>query len=160
VNYESKFEITNLPAVLEGSEYSKSDQASRTHLNDCGTDCSGRFNWPKASNRYQRVARFGDYLFSRIDKLQTPGFDPKWNRSIWLRPSPARSLLRGAGMAGRKVRGAQRTIEDRRDHPFCRIRGPGAAVAFAQEAAIRWRNLRVCSVMEREQRLEVLKTVA
>ena len=36
------------------------------------------FNWPKASNRYQRVARFVDYLFSRIDKLQAPGFDPKW----------------------------------------------------------------------------------
>jgi hypothetical protein len=31
------------------------------------------------SNRYQRVARFVDRLFSRIDKLQTPGFDPKWS---------------------------------------------------------------------------------
>ena len=36
------------------------------------------FNWPAASNRYQRVARFVDILFSRIDRLQTPGFDPKW----------------------------------------------------------------------------------
>src|SRR5260370_16394722 len=36
------------------------------------------FNWPKASNRYQRVARFVDYLFSRIDRLQAPGFDTKW----------------------------------------------------------------------------------
>jgi hypothetical protein len=36
------------------------------------------FNWPRNSNRYERVARFVDYLFSRIDRLQTPGFDPKW----------------------------------------------------------------------------------
>jgi hypothetical protein len=36
------------------------------------------FNWPKNSNRYSRVARFVDYLFSRIDKLQGAGFDPKW----------------------------------------------------------------------------------
>ena len=36
------------------------------------------FNWPAGTNRYQRVARFVDTLFSRIDKLQAPGFDPKW----------------------------------------------------------------------------------
>ena len=36
------------------------------------------FNWPAKSNRYQRVARFVDILFSRIDRLQAPGFDPKW----------------------------------------------------------------------------------
>jgi hypothetical protein len=36
------------------------------------------YNWPLGSNRYQRVARFTDYLFSRIDKLQVAGFDPMW----------------------------------------------------------------------------------
>ena len=36
------------------------------------------FNWPAKTNRYQRVARFVDVLFSRIDRLQAPGFDPKW----------------------------------------------------------------------------------
>ena len=35
-------------------------------------------NWPEKSNRYQRVAGFVYFLFSRIDKLQGPGFDPKW----------------------------------------------------------------------------------
>ena len=36
------------------------------------------FNWPKASDRYKRVARLTDYLFSRLGKLQEPGFHPKW----------------------------------------------------------------------------------
>jgi hypothetical protein len=36
------------------------------------------FNWPIKSNRFHRVARFVDRLFSRINKLQEPGFDPKW----------------------------------------------------------------------------------
>ena len=36
------------------------------------------FNWSAQSNRYQRVARFVDHLFSRIDRLQATGFDPKW----------------------------------------------------------------------------------
>jgi hypothetical protein len=35
------------------------------------------FKWQAKSNRYQRVARFVDYLFSRIDRQQAPGFDPK-----------------------------------------------------------------------------------
>ena len=39
---------------------------------------SSGYNWPAGSNRYQRVARFTDHLFSRIDKLQVAGFDPKW----------------------------------------------------------------------------------
>ena len=36
------------------------------------------YNWPAGTNRYQRIARFTDYLFSRIDKLQAPGFDANW----------------------------------------------------------------------------------
>ncbi len=36
------------------------------------------FNWPTNTNRFERVARFVDHLFSRIDKLQAPGFDAKW----------------------------------------------------------------------------------
>ena len=35
-------------------------------------------NWRPGSPRYNRVARFVDELFSRADKLQAPGFDPKW----------------------------------------------------------------------------------
>ena len=36
------------------------------------------FNWPKGSDRYKRVVRLTDYLFNRLDKLQGPGFHPKW----------------------------------------------------------------------------------
>lgn len=36
------------------------------------------YKWPKESDRYRRVARLTDYLFNRLDKLQGPGFHPKW----------------------------------------------------------------------------------
>jgi TRAP-type uncharacterized transport system substrate-binding protein len=36
------------------------------------------FNWPKGSDRYKRVARLTDYLFSRFEKLRGPGFHPNW----------------------------------------------------------------------------------
>ena len=35
-------------------------------------------NWRPNSPRYHRVARFVDELFSRADKLKSPGFDAKW----------------------------------------------------------------------------------
>ena len=35
------------------------------------------FNWQKGSDRYKRVARLTDYLFSRFEKLQGSGFSPQ-----------------------------------------------------------------------------------
>src|SRR5256714_1376586 len=78
VNYEGKFEDYYLPAVLEGSEYPNLIKQGERVSTIAVPTVLVAFNWPKASNRYQRVARFVEYLFSRIDQLQTPGFDPKW----------------------------------------------------------------------------------
>ena len=37
------------------------------------------YNWRPGTERYRRVAKFVDNLFKSVNKLQTPGFDPKWN---------------------------------------------------------------------------------
>jgi TRAP-type uncharacterized transport system substrate-binding protein len=36
------------------------------------------FNWPKNTERYAKVDRFIQYLFSRWDALQHPPYHPKW----------------------------------------------------------------------------------
>jgi TRAP-type uncharacterized transport system substrate-binding protein len=36
------------------------------------------FNWRRDAPRYPRMARFIDDLFGRMDKLRSPGFDPRW----------------------------------------------------------------------------------
>jgi TRAP-type uncharacterized transport system substrate-binding protein len=36
------------------------------------------YNWPKNSDRYRRVERFVQYLFTRWDKLTQPPFHPRW----------------------------------------------------------------------------------
>jgi TRAP-type uncharacterized transport system substrate-binding protein len=36
------------------------------------------YNWPPGTPRYLKVARFVETLFARIDRLRSPGFDPKW----------------------------------------------------------------------------------
>jgi TRAP-type uncharacterized transport system substrate-binding protein len=78
VPYESKFEDYYLPAVLEASDYPNLIKEGERVSTIAVPTVLVAFNWSPYSNRYQRVARFVDYLFSRIDKLQAPGFDPKW----------------------------------------------------------------------------------
>jgi TRAP-type uncharacterized transport system substrate-binding protein len=78
VPYESKFEDYYLPASLESGEYPNLIKAGERVSTIAVPTVLVAFNWPVQSNRYQRVARFVDYLFSRIDRLQAPGFDQKW----------------------------------------------------------------------------------
>jgi len=78
VAYESKFEDYYLPATLEASEYPNLIKPGERVSTIAVPTVLVAFNWPAQSNRYHRVGRFVDYLFSRIDRLQAPGFDPKW----------------------------------------------------------------------------------
>ena len=78
VSYDRKFEDYYLPATLEASEYPGLIKSGERVSTIAVPTALVAFNWPVKSNRYQRVSRFVDYLFSRIDKLQGPGFDPKW----------------------------------------------------------------------------------
>src|SRR5262249_2420318 len=78
VSYDSKFEDYYLPATLEATDYpSLIKQGDRVATVSVPTALVA-YNWPAASNRYQRVARFTDYLFDRIGKLQVAGFDREW----------------------------------------------------------------------------------
>jgi TRAP-type uncharacterized transport system substrate-binding protein len=36
------------------------------------------FNWPRASERGRRIARFVEYLFKNFELFRQPGFHPKW----------------------------------------------------------------------------------
>jgi len=78
VEYQSRFEDYYLPATLEASEYPGLIRQGERIATISVPTALVAFNWPPGSNRYHRVARFVDYLFDRIGKLQEPGFDPKW----------------------------------------------------------------------------------
>src|SRR6201996_8408972 len=54
------------------------------------------FNWKPDSSRYERVSRFVDELFSRIDKLRAPGFDAKWKDVSLTTPVPGLERFKGA----------------------------------------------------------------
>ena len=76
--YESRFEDYYLPATLDGTDYPNLIGPGERISTIAVPTALVAFNWPAKSNRAERVSRFIDHLFSRIDRLQAPGFDPKW----------------------------------------------------------------------------------
>jgi TRAP-type uncharacterized transport system substrate-binding protein len=78
VPYDSKFEDYYLPATLDASDYPNLIKPGERVTTIAVPTALVAFNFPAKSNRFQRIERFVDHLFSRIGKLQEPGFDPKW----------------------------------------------------------------------------------
>ena len=78
VEYGSKFEDYYLPSYFDFTDYpdlvAKGEKIPTIAVPTILT----AYNWRADSDRYRRVARFVDDLFSRVNKLQAPGFDAKW----------------------------------------------------------------------------------
>lgn len=108
VQYDSRFEDYYLPATLETNEYPNLIKQGERVSTIAVPTALVAFNWPPRSNRYQRVARFVDYLFSRIDRLQAPGFDPKWKSINLAATVPGLTRFQAAQeWLDRKARSAQ-----------------------------------------------------
>jgi hypothetical protein len=78
VEYGPKFEDYYVASYLEPDDYPNLIAKGERIATIAVPTVLASFNWRPESPRYRRVARFVDELFSRIDKLQAPGFDPKW----------------------------------------------------------------------------------
>jgi TRAP-type uncharacterized transport system substrate-binding protein len=78
VPYNSKLEDYYLPSTLESTDYPSLIKPGERIETVAVQTALVSFNWPTHSDRYDRVARFVDYLFTRFDKLQGPGFDKQW----------------------------------------------------------------------------------
>src|SRR3977135_963249 len=78
VTYDSKFEDYYQPAALDVADYPALIKPGERLSTISVPTVLVSYNWPVRSARYRRVARFTDYLFTRVDKLQVAGFDPQW----------------------------------------------------------------------------------
>jgi hypothetical protein len=78
VEYGSKFEDYYVASYLEPEDYPNLIAKGERIATIAVPTILASFNWRPDSPRYRRAARFVGELFSRIDKLQSPGFDPKW----------------------------------------------------------------------------------
>jgi len=78
VEYGPKFEDYYLPSVLDAKDYPNLIRSGQEIETLAAPTILTAYNWPTTSDRYRRVARFTEYLFSRIDRLHAQGFDSKW----------------------------------------------------------------------------------
>jgi TRAP-type uncharacterized transport system substrate-binding protein len=78
VEYDTKFEDYYLPSSIEAADYPNLIPKGQRIATIAVPTILAGYNWPQQSDRYGRVARLVDHLFSRLDRLQSPGFDPKW----------------------------------------------------------------------------------
>jgi TRAP-type uncharacterized transport system substrate-binding protein len=78
VEYGSKFEDYYLPSYLDSTDYPNLVAKSERIATIAVPTILAAFNFRPESDRYRRVAHFVDELYSGVDKLKTPGFDPKW----------------------------------------------------------------------------------
>ncbi|MDB5607449.1 MAG: C4-dicarboxylate transporter substrate-binding protein [Bradyrhizobium sp.] len=78
VDYGSKFEDYYLPSYLDSTDYPNLIAKGERIATIAVPTILAAYNWRPGSDRYRRIARFVDDLFSRVDKLQAPGFDAKW----------------------------------------------------------------------------------
>src|SRR3982074_2996220 len=78
VEYGSKFEDYYLPSHLDSTDYPNLVAKSERIATIAVPTILAAYNWRPGSDRYPRVARFFEELYSGGDKLKAPGFDPKW----------------------------------------------------------------------------------
>ena len=86
VEYDSRFEDYYLPSLIDSTDYPGLVPTGEQISTIAVPTVLVSYNWPKQSDRYTRMARFVDQLFDRLDRLQSPGFDPKW-KDVSLRAS-------------------------------------------------------------------------
>jgi TRAP-type uncharacterized transport system substrate-binding protein len=78
VPYDTKLEDYYLPATIDSTDYPNLIAKGEKIETIAAPTILTAYNWRPNSDRYRRVARFVERLFGRVDKLQAPGFDPKW----------------------------------------------------------------------------------
>jgi TRAP-type uncharacterized transport system substrate-binding protein len=78
VEFSPKLADYYVPAVLTSSDYPALVPSGERITTIAVPTVLVSYNWKPGTPRYLKVARFVENLFARIDRLRSPGFDPKW----------------------------------------------------------------------------------
>ena len=85
-----------LPATLTANDYPGLIPVDQEVQTIAIPTVLAAFNWPRGSNRYNRVARLTERLFDKIETLQGPGFHPKWKDVVLNAQVPGLARFRAA----------------------------------------------------------------
>jgi TRAP-type uncharacterized transport system substrate-binding protein len=78
VPYEQALQGTYLPSSLTNAEYPNLVASGEEVDTVAAPVLLMVYNWPVGSDRYNRVAKFVNVLFSKMDELRQPSRHPKW----------------------------------------------------------------------------------
>ena len=81
IPYDKRLQDLYLPAEFTSDEYPNLIPPGETVETLAAGILLVAFNWPEKTDRYQKVARFVDALFSRIDEFSKPPRHPKWKEA-------------------------------------------------------------------------------
>lgn len=100
-----------MPTTLSGEEYPNLRALGQKIDTVAASQLLVTFNWPEKSERYNKVARFVDAFFSKIDEFGKPPRHPKWKEASimatipgWQRFKPAEEWLVAHDMMSEKAR--------------------------------------------------------
>jgi TRAP-type uncharacterized transport system substrate-binding protein len=78
VAYGPKLADYYVPAALTSSDYPALIPSSERVTTIAVPTVLVSYNWKPGTPRYLKMAHFVENLFGRMDRLRSPGFDPKW----------------------------------------------------------------------------------
>jgi len=81
IPYDPRLKDLYLPSKFTSDEYPNLVPAGETVPTISGSVLLVSYNWPENTDRYNRVARFVDSFFSKIDEFYQPPRSPKWKES-------------------------------------------------------------------------------
>src|SRR5215470_8068551 len=100
VPYDRRLQDMYLPTTLSSEEYPNLLSPGETIETIATSVLLVSFNWPENTERYNRVARFVDVFFSKIEEFMKPPRHPKWKEASiaasipgWQRFKPAEDWL-------------------------------------------------------------------
>jgi TRAP-type uncharacterized transport system substrate-binding protein len=96
VEFGPKFSDYYAASSLESSDYPNLIAKGERIATIAVPTILASYNWRPETPRYRRVERFVEEFFSRVDKLKSPGFDPKWKDMDLKRGVPGIERFRAA----------------------------------------------------------------
>jgi TRAP-type uncharacterized transport system substrate-binding protein len=111
IPYDPRLEDLYLPTTLSSEEYPNLLPAGQRIDTIAAIQLLVTLNWPETSERYNKVARFVDAFFSKINEFRKPPRHPKWKEASitasipgWQRFKPADEWLVAHDMTPERVR--------------------------------------------------------
>jgi TRAP-type uncharacterized transport system substrate-binding protein len=81
IDYDPRLQDMYLPTTISADDYPNLLSPGETIDTIATSVLLVSFNWPEHSERYNRVARFVDAFFSKIDEFRKPPRHPKWSEA-------------------------------------------------------------------------------